>query len=373
MGKQNYYSVKNILSTNSDYNLLLGERSNGKSYSVKYLALWQAYHECDYNDFLQNGKMTKIDEYEFGYLRRWRDEIKSQDVERYFADMPIEKITDKEYSCVTFYRGDFYFANIDENGKVKRGKKIGSAFALTSETHYKSLSYPIISTIIFEEFLTKSGYLPHEVDNLLSIISTIARRRYVSVFMIGNTINRMCPYFDEWQLTHVKKQKIGTIEIYNQQTNQFTDNGEQIVIKIAVEYCANSGNNSKMFFGNKAKNIVSGVWDSDEFPHLEKNLNRYNIYYRLKYEYNSFSFMVLLLKDDNKNIFLYCYPAAEKSKYDRIVTDKHNIDKLSTLYLSNVTKYDSLIMELLNNNKIVFSDNLTGTEFNQIKKERGRY
>ena len=83
--------------------------------------------------------------------------------------------------------------------------------------------------------------------------------------------------------------------------------------------------------------------------------------------------MVLLLKDTNKNIFLYCYPATEKSKYDRIVTDKHNINKLSTLYLSDVTKYDSLIIELLNNNKIVFSDNLTGTEFNQIKKERGKY
>lgn len=372
MAKQQYYSIKNILSSKSDYNLLLGERSNGKSYSVKYMALWQAYNECDYNEFLQSGKMKKIDCYEFAYLRRWRDEIKSQDVEKYFLDMPIDKITNNEYTEIKFYRGDFYFAN-NENGKTKRGKKIGSAFCLTGETHYKSLAFPKIGLVIFEEFLTKSGYLPHEVDNLYSIISTIARRRYVAVFMIGNTINRMCPYFDEWQLTHVKKQEIGTIEIYNQCTNQVDDDGKQIIVKIAVEYCANSGNNSKMFFGNKAKNIVSGVWESDDFPHLEKNLNRYNIYYRLKYEYNSFSFMVLLLKDEEKNVFLYCYPSSEKSKYDRKVTDKHDIDKYTTLYLTPITRYDNLIIELLNNNKIVFSDNLTGTEFNQIKKERGRF
>ena len=29
--------------------------------------------------------------------------------------------------------------------------------------------------------------------------------------------------------------------------------------------------------------------------------------------------------------------------------------------------------KLLNNSKITYSDNLTGTEFNQIKKERGCY
>ena len=46
--------------------------------------------------------MEKINEFEFGYIRRWRDEIKSQDVERYFSDMPIEKITDKEYTKVIF-------------------------------------------------------------------------------------------------------------------------------------------------------------------------------------------------------------------------------------------------------------------------------
>ena len=29
------------------YNMLLGERSNGKSYATKYVALWEAYHEKD--------------------------------------------------------------------------------------------------------------------------------------------------------------------------------------------------------------------------------------------------------------------------------------------------------------------------------------
>ena len=67
---QLFSSLKNILSTNGDYNLLLGERSNGKSYSVKYMALWQAYHECDYALFLESSKMEKINEFEFGYIRR---------------------------------------------------------------------------------------------------------------------------------------------------------------------------------------------------------------------------------------------------------------------------------------------------------------
>ena len=34
-----YYSLKNILKKNAQYNMIFGERSNGKTYSVLYYAL----------------------------------------------------------------------------------------------------------------------------------------------------------------------------------------------------------------------------------------------------------------------------------------------------------------------------------------------
>ena len=365
--KQKYYNIEDLLTKKAEYNILLGERSNGKSYAVKYMALWEAYNKKDY--------LTREDKarYMLGYVRRWREEIKGRDVAQYFDDMPISKITDGEYDGVTCYRSDIYFTSHDEEGNEIRGEKIGATFALTGVTHYKSLSFPLIGNIIFEEFITDTGYLPHEVDNLQSLISTIARRERVAVYMIGNTISRMCPYFDEWQLVHVKKQAQGTIDIYKQSTNQIDDDGKQIVISIAVEYCENSGNNSKMFFGHNAKMTTSGVWESEISPHLEMPFNHYKCLYKVYYEYTSFKFIINLLVDDNKNPFLYVYPAKEKGKIKRAVSDKYTADRYTTLYLTKVSKYDTIIIDLLSQQKIVYSDNLTGTEFTQIKKERGCY
>ena len=43
MSKQKYYNLSNLLKTESQYKMLLGERSNGKSYAVKEFVLNDAY------------------------------------------------------------------------------------------------------------------------------------------------------------------------------------------------------------------------------------------------------------------------------------------------------------------------------------------
>lgn len=374
--KQKFYDITNLLKQKAQYNLLLGERSNGKSYQCKYMPLWEAYHGCDYLTFRETGKMIPKKRSQLGYLRRWREEIKKNDIIAYFADAPIEAITNGEYSGITVYQQDIFLTRIDEKtGLEVRGKKIGRAFCLTGETHYKSLAFPEIGNVIFEEFITKSGYLPKEVDTLTSLISTIARRDEIRVLMVGNTLSRLCPYFDEWQLVNVKKQKQGTIDIYRCMTTQYNEDGSPIVVNIAVEYCENSGSNSKMFFGNNSKMITSGVWESEVFPHLQGRLNDYECYYQILYKYSSFAFVITLLVDDGRKPFLYIMPdtKTERKRPKRIVSQDFTTDKYTTLYLTNLTKYDTLVLELLEQKKVVFSDNLTGTEFYQIKKERGRF
>lgn len=375
--KQKYYNVKNLLKEKAQYNMLLGERANGKSYQCKYVALWEAYTECDYLTFLESGKMIKKARYQLGYMRRWREEIKGADIVSYFSDMPIKEITSGEYDNIGVYQGNIFFSRYDEKiEKDIRGKQIGKAFCLTGETHYKSLAFPQIGNIVFEEFITKSGYLPHEVDTLISLVSTIARRDYVRVFLIGNTISRLCPYFDEWQLTNVKKQMQGSIEIYRNLTAQYDEEGNQITVSIAVEYCENSGNNSKMFFGKNSKMITTGVWESETYPHLVGKINDYLIKYQLIYTYSSFSFVISLLKDyENSEPFLYIMPNTKERRANikRVVTDKFTTNRYATLYLTTLSRYDTLVLELLENKKVTFSDNLTGTEFYQIKKERGRF
>ena len=56
MSKQKFYNLSNLLKTESQYKMLLGERSNGKSYAVKEYVLNEAYKNNN----------------QFAYIRRWR-------------------------------------------------------------------------------------------------------------------------------------------------------------------------------------------------------------------------------------------------------------------------------------------------------------
>lgn len=377
--EQTYYNILNLLETKAEYNMLLGQRANGKSYSVKEVAIWEAYHESDYFEFHKNKKTVRKDRFEFGYLRRWGDDIKARTVESYFADTPISKLTEGEYTGIEFYRGEIFFTKMDEeDDKPRRCKRCGTTFSLNGCTHYKSLSYPTIGNIIFEEFVTDNGYLPNETRNLFDIVSTISRRDDVRVFLVGNTISRLCPYFDEWELTHVLEQKPGTIDIYHQPSEDIDEEtGDHKDIVIAVEYCATVSGTGKMFFGQKAKMISTGVWESEVYPHLEAPFREYKVRYQILYMYRKFGFIINLLVGKDKKPFVFVYPRkkpnmSSEKHIKRIICEDFSTDQFITQYLTKVTKYDTLVMELINDGKIVYSDNLTGTEFNQLRKDRGR-
>ena len=366
MSRQKYYRLTNILKTDAQYLMLLGERSNGKSYAVKEFVL---------EDYFKNG-------HEFAYIRRWREEIKSASIEQYFEDMEenasgvrtISKLSKGKYETLSVYRGDIYLANYDENHKKVRGEKIGYSMCLTGETHYKSLSYSKVYNMIFEEFITDSGYLPMECKKFVSLISTIIRRRTGKVFMIGNTLTPVCPYFGEWGLINVPKQKIGTIDIYKHVTDQQNEDGETITVEIAVEYCANSGNNTKLIIGKSSKMITSGTWQVDEVLHLPEKLEHYDRLYKVLYIHNMFKFMLeLLRKDQNYLVYVYPYTNHTMPENIRMIEDTPSLNVLSTMTLKGreLGKYDRMIVRLLSDEKVCYSDNLTGTNFKQVKKDKG--
>lgn len=366
-----FYDIKPILKTNSEYNMIIGQRSNGKSYAVKYISIYEAFNK---KDFVTGERLTR---YEIGYGRRWKDELKSGDIEKYFADVPIKEITKGKYDKIKKYKDDLFFYTTDKEGKDIKGEHVGNVFALTSCTHYKSLTYPKIRNYIFEEFITQM-YLPKDVENLESIISTIARLDFIRVFLIGNTINRVCPYFREWELKNALTQKQGTIDIYkkpvtrfNYETNQF----EEIEIKIALERCGEVEARGVMAFGQRAKSINGGEWECNVYPHLVGNLEEYKIFYKILYKYSDFKFIINLLRNNKtKESTIYVYPyTKQRSPIQRIVTDEYNTSRFCTAYLTPLTKYDKLIIDLINDGKVCFSDNLTGEEFYQIRKNKGGF
>lgn len=355
--KQIYYSSQKIRSLDCEYNLIFGERSNGKSYDIKKTSLEEAYKD-------------KTDQSKLVYLRRWELELKTNMVEQYFADSDIRLITNGEYDCISCLSKRIYFAKRDENGKIIRGRVAGYAMALTSDEHYKSGSYLDVKNVIFEEFISNQGYLTKEPYRLQQLVSTIARRGRIKVFMIGNTISRVCPYYTEWELRNIPRQKQGTIDIYEHLTDQFNDDGEQITIKIAVEYAANSGNNGKMFFGKPAKMINSGAWQSEEKPHLPKRPELYTKLHELVLEWAGFKFYCKFLMDnDSGAVVWYVEPKTTTIQPNtRLITDRVTINPLATRGFIPLSKNEAVSFEYIKQGIIFYSDNLTGGDFEACVK-----
>lgn len=354
MKKQKYYRIDKIKKINADYNILLGERSNGKSFAVGEELLINAWEK----------------DMHFAFMRRWQTEVRPVKIEKYFEDKynRIFDITNGECNCIQVRREEIFFA-FNDGESIHNVKKCGEVMYLSGYVHFKSLSYPKVTDLIFEEFVPEDGiYLGEdEVDQLMSLVSTIARRRRIRVWMIANTISRMCPYFTEWQLKNIPKQKQGTIDTYEYESpDQFEEDGSHVIITIAVEFCENSGNNSKMFFGNKASMITNGAWKCKATPRLPHLYREYDIVYGIYVRYADLSYNMELLQYKSDNSYMiYVYPA-KKQKYRRCIQSKLSSDIMTTDKLYQLTIGDKYLLSYLKLNKIAYSDNLTGSEFEEI-------
>lgn len=250
----NYYSLKKILEKNADYNLIIGERSNGKSYAALEHIL---------KEYVNKGKQG-------AYIRRWADDLKGKRAENVFSALVnngvVSKLTKRKYSGVIFARGAWHMTYFDEKAKKNKAEvtPFCYAFSLSDMEHDKSASYPKVCNIVFDEFLTRKYYLPDEFVIFMNVLSTIIRdRNDVKIFMLGNTVNKYSPYFSEMGLNNIERMEQGNIDVYT-----FANK-----LKIAVEYCSPKGDSKdsdKFFsFDNPSLNMItSGKWEMGIFPHL---------------------------------------------------------------------------------------------------------
>lgn len=355
--KNNYVSCETLKKIHSRYIILIGQRANGKSFSVKEYVI-------------KNGLKGE----QFGYIRRYKEECKGYMFESYFADIlcdddgvnHLEQWSDGKYNTIVVYRSGVYFGKMTEDNKIERGEQFGYMFGLSWATHYKSLSFPNITTLVYEEFITDGLFLPNEVRVFMNLVSTIFRTRKGRVFMVGNTLSRINPYFREWQLKGIAKQKENSIELYNYKYKD--EDKKEHTESIAVYMTPSLNNNSGMFFGNNAKTITSTTWETDEFPHLEKNIDDYEIVYNMVVEYDDNKFLLQLLKDVSSYVW-FCSPkTSEIQKNTRVISNQFYMSPYATMSFKPLTENESLIFSWLKDDRIVYSDNLCGTEFKQCYK-----
>ena len=342
-----YYSLDRIIPHKCTYNILLGQRSNGKSYAVKKEIVKEA--------FLGMGDLI--------YLRRWHLELKQDDVTDYFADCPVKEITGGEYDCIEVYRSRIYLGKKNEDGKVTRGRSIGRTADLAGATHLKSvIQRGQYKNILYEEFCTDSGFLRNEPNILMQFVATVFGIQYTGrVWLIGNTVSRYNPYFFTWSLKSLAKMKPGDIDIY-----RYQDGDSEV--SIAVEFCSSLNVDNGMFIGDAKANITTGVWETQAQPQIPDSFGKFSVVYATEIEHQDFRFILKIIQNKAKERLLLCVNAGEKESCRRKVSDRIDGDPMHTTKLLPLTKGDKLTLQLIRRGKLVYANNLVGTDFQAILK-----
>lgn len=352
--KQKYYSLDKILTYDADYNIIYGERSNGKTTAVLLYAL-ERYVKSGY-------------EKQLAIIRRWDEDLKVSKASRLFSAIVnlgyVAKFTGGMFNNVIYRSGKWYLCTFDDTGKMLdiSSEPFAFAFTLTGEEHYKSISFPNIKTVLFDEFITRSYYLPDEFIKFQNLLSTIIRLNDdVKIFMCGNTVNQFCPYFAEMGINRIKTQKIGTIDIY-----QYGENS----LKVAVEYSDFNGSkkasNKYFAFDNPKLNMIkNGSWEIAIYPHLPVKYHEKEIMYQYYIQFDEVTLQCEIifshiLQETFTFIHLKTTPIKEDD-YGLIFSSIISPERKYRFRIDKPTdKVSSIIWDYFVRDKVFYQDNQTG-------------
>lgn len=266
-----FYSLENILKENAHYNIIFGMRSNGKTFAVQELGI-KNYYET-------KKQMCIIRRYDIDLTGKRAEDTFTHFIHNEMRGNVVSELTNGEWTDIYYYSSRWYLCKYRDNGeRIKDATPFCYGFTLAGQEHDKSTSYPNITTILFDEFMTRGLYLDKEFITFTNVLSTIIRQRDdVKIFMCGNTVNMYNPYFKEMGLDKVLKMEQGDIQVYRFAVK------DKIELRVAVEYAENPNKNGKpsdvyfAFDNPRLKMITNGVWELALYPHLPFNYKKDDI------------------------------------------------------------------------------------------------
>lgn len=357
-----YYDYSEIDKINATYSMIIGQRSNGKTYGWcrKVLA-----------EYLSTGIPS-------AYIRRLDEQIKPKYIESLFNPHLdwIEKSSKGKWNRILYRSNSFYLARYEtlENGVIKQVARDINPFcrtyAINTMETSKGSDDGEVKYICFDEFITRKYYLQNEFVMFQNLLSSIIRERSgIRIYMLANTVNRYCPYFRDMGLTNIEKQRQGTIDVYRMGKTKTT---------VAVEYCSTAENVStkieKYFaFDNPQLDMITkGGWEIALYRHAPQNLHDARVI---------LSFFIVFEKNVIQgDIYMYegypiCFfhPKTTPIKTpERSIMYTQEIIDGNPLHQVDVrikpTRAQQIIADIFNQKKTFYSDNECGEMINNWVK-----
>ena len=353
--KQKFYSIRNLINKIPDafYYVVMGERGNGKTYSTLEYSLER---------YFTHGEKLAI-------IRRYKEDLKGKNGASIFSALVsnhlVEKYSKGKWNSIYYYSQRWYLMLYNkENPKDRTIDKepFAYGFALTDMEHDKSTSYPDVKNILFDEFITRKIYLPDEFVTFSNVLSTIIRERDdVKIFMLGNTVNKYCPYFKEMGLTKIRDMKKDVIDVYTYGYSR---------LKVAVEYSTNPDKKKRSdvyfaFDNPKLKMITTGEWEIALYPRLtyEMKYRPKDIYYHYFIQFEESLLMCEIVKKNNMMFTFIHYKTTPIKENDESIVYTPNISPLPN-YRRKITKpmnkIDDKILWFFRNEKVFYQSNEIG-------------
>lgn len=346
-----YYDRTKIDETGASYRMIIGQRSNGKTFSVLKTIL---------ENYINRGERA-------AYIRRYAEEIQPKNIQLLFdqeslRDLIVE-LSGGNYNG-TFYRANcFYLVYYDEEGKMVSRDK--TPFCITRAINTwettKGQDAGTLHLICFDEFATRNAYLPDEFIKFCNLLSSLVRDRdNVVIYMLANTVNKYCPYFKEMGLGDVSQIPQGELRVYN------FGNSE---LRVAVEYCdpvkATQKVANKLFaFDNPQLEMVkNGKWEIKNYARAPYPIHDDMVLKDFYVLFNEQMIRGRIVKNKT-DLFLFFNRQTKDIKIDNLTpfyTQEFSTSICHVRYVKDCpTTVHTLILSLIRKNAMCFSDNEVG-------------
>lgn len=349
-GKKGFFNGLKLIMLGTLYIMVYGERSNGKTFFALLCAMVRYFLYGE----------------PFCIVRRWDEDFRPKSTGRLFGGLQkmrlIQYLSGGEWSHVVCRSKMFYLAKYEENGdETILREPIAYGFALTQMEHDKGGTYPPnITTIIFDEFLTRGAYLPDEMALFMNVISTVVRDDgQAKIWMLGNTVSKYCPYFREMGLRHIMEMNVGDVQTYQ---------GTREDCTIAVHWADSPPNGKETdryfaFDNPKLKMITEGRFETAVYPHAPCEINVVDIMFTFFIDFDGNLLKCdVICKDDSE--FIFIAPKTTPLKYpddELVYCDRPDMRANWRRRLTRpVTTAEKAIYKLFRSEKVFYSDNECG-------------
>lgn len=350
MANTRHYNLSKILSYRCNYNLVLGERSNGKTYAVLNHILKRHVE----SDCTEQGVI----------IRRWDTDFEGATGAGSCFNMlshngngvnVIKEMTGGLCDAVRYRAGAYTLGSTGAKGFLQHSV-LAYGMSIVRSEHYKSASVPHVKSILFDEMCTRKYYLPNECTEFQSLVSTIVRDRDdVTIWMVGNTVDIHCPYFREMGLYRVKSMEQGTIDVY-----------ECGKTRIAVEYVGKGpAKRSDVYFGfdnPHTRMITSGTWETDTYPRLHSGYSSDDVVFRFFVRWDGDTLQCDVVNRGG-DMFIFCFVKSDPAtRYNDLVYSPEYDP--SMFHRRRVTvplsETERAIYALIRQEKVFYSSNMAG-------------